>query len=179
MSKDPDEIRHEIDQTREELGETLEAIGARVAPAHVAQRVKDDVDERLDDLGDRVSPKRILARRTESLRAGLRSIAEEAEGDDAGAPAAAADRLRRAYGAAAEQVSAAPPQAQVVAAFGAGLVLTALLPSFARGRSALLVVGTAVAGFALARLGRQGAAAAPVDPSAGTECPGAGVPGGL
>ncbi len=156
MSRDPDDIRHEIDQTREELGETLEAIGARVAPGHVAQRVKDDVDERLDVIGDKVSPKRILQRRTEGVRAGLRSIAEGRATDGADGTPDVTARVRQLYEVAAEQVSAAPPEGQIVAAFGGGLVLTALLPSFARRRSALLVLGAAVAAFALARLGRDG-----------------------
>ena len=73
MSRDPDEIREEIETAREDLGETLEAIGDRVAPKHVAKRVKDDVDDKIDAIGDKVSPKRILARRTESIRSGLRN----------------------------------------------------------------------------------------------------------
>ena len=138
MSRDPDEIREEIESAREDLGETLEAIGDRVAPKHVAKRVKDDVDDKIDAIGDKVSPKRILARRTESIRSGLRNrggsgmdtidTIESADGDG---QASAGDsdigrqaqnlrqRLRRASGtvtsasgAAVEQVRSAPRQAR-------------------------------------------------------------------
>lgn len=150
MTRDADDIRQEIDQAREELGETLEAIGDRVAPGHVAQRVRDDVDDRMD----KVSPARVLRRQTEALRGSLRRVAESgAAGDpDAGGAAAVGDRLARAWSTAAQEVSSAPPPAQALAAFGGGLALTALLPAFARRRPAVFVIGAAVAAYALARL---------------------------
>ncbi|MCA1823953.1 MAG: DUF3618 domain-containing protein [Mycobacteriales bacterium] len=37
MGQTPDEIAAEIEQTREELGETLAAIGEKVAPANVVK----------------------------------------------------------------------------------------------------------------------------------------------
>lgn len=153
VTRDADEIRQEIDDTREELGETLEAIGARVAPGHVAQRVRDDVDDKLD----KVSPARVLRRRTEGLRTSLRRVAESGAGDaggavgDAGGAAAPGDRLRRMCSTAVDEVSSAPPPAQALAAFGGGLALTAILPSFARRRLTALVLGAAVAAYALAR----------------------------
>lgn len=175
MTRDADEIRHEIDQTREELGETLEAIGARVAPGHVAQRVKEDVDDRLDVLGDKVSPARILRRRTEELRTALRRVTETsaAGSGEAGGAAAVADAVRRACSTAAEEVSSAPPPAQAVVALGGGLALTAVLPSFARRRATVLVLGAAVAAFAMARLAGSPGTPRHVDaaPSAGPTNP--------
>ena len=139
MSRDPDEIREEIEAAREDLGETLEAIGDRVAPKHVAKRVKSDVDDKIDAIGDKVSPKRILARRTESIRSGLRNRGgsgmdttdDPIESADANGQSSAGDsdvgrqaqnlrqRLRRASGtvtsasgAAVEQVRSAPRQAR-------------------------------------------------------------------
>ena len=172
MTRDADDIRKEIDDTREELGETLEAIGARVAPSHVAQQVRDDV-------GEKVSPKRILERRTEGLRQGLRAVLDSgaaagpvgpdgaevlAGGGPAGggAPegtvAQLGDRLRRMSATAAEQARAAPEdeqvRARVLAAFGSGVALTAVLPAFARRRSVALLVGAILAGVAAARLAR-------------------------
>jgi len=174
VSRDPDEIRQEIDRAREDLGETLEAIGDRVAPKHVAQRVKDDVDEKIEAIGDKVSPRRIFQRKTESIRSGLRNRGEAnvdttddtgiddtgmLEATDNGQSRSTDDigrqaqnlrqRLRRASGAAVEQVSSvsgaaveqvrsAPRQAKAksetnplvagLVAFGGGLAVAALLP---------------------------------------------------
>ena len=157
MTRDADDIRQEIDDTREELSETLEAIGARVAPSHVAQQVRDDV-------GEKVSPKRILERRTAGLRHGLRAVLDSGStpGGDARVPegtvAQVGDRLRRMSATAAEQAAAAPLEAQVqartLAAFGAGVALTAVLPGFARRRAVALLVGAVLAGVAAARLAR-------------------------
>ena len=162
MTRDADEIRQEIDETREELGETLEAIGDRVAPSHVAQQVRDDV-------GEKMSPKRILERRTEGLRQGLRTVMESGAseagpgGPDGGAApegtvAELGDRLRRMSATAAEQAKAAPEEeqdrARVLAAFGAGVALTAVLPGFARRRAVALLIGAVIAGVAAARLAR-------------------------
>jgi len=155
VTRDADEIRQEIDTTREELGETLEAIGARVAPGHVAQRVREDVDGRLDDLGDKVSPARIIRRRTEQLRTTVRRFTEtDAAGDGASGAAAMGDKLRRACSTAAEEVSSAPPPAQALAALGGGLALTAVLPRFARRRPTVFVLGAAIAAYALTRQAR-------------------------
>ena len=40
-----DEIRADIEQTRERLGATVETLGAQLNPSHLAQRVKDSVRE--------------------------------------------------------------------------------------------------------------------------------------
>ncbi|HJU74043.1 MAG TPA: DUF3618 domain-containing protein [Gemmatimonadaceae bacterium] len=40
-----DEIRADIEQTRERLGDTVETLGAQLNPSHLAQRVKDNVRE--------------------------------------------------------------------------------------------------------------------------------------
>ena len=129
MSRDADEIRQEIDRARDDLGETLEAIGDRVAPKHVAQRVKDDVDDKIDAIGDKVSPKRIFQRKTEGIRSGLRirganvDTSDDVEIDDSAMLSASGNgrtggggeigrqaqnlrqRLRRASGTAVEQVT--------------------------------------------------------------------------
>lgn len=134
MSRDPDEIREEIDRARGELGETLEAIGDRVAPKHVAQRVKGDVDDKIDAIGDKVSPKRIFQRRTAGIRSGLRNrgesrmdgsteiTADDGMSESTGTAPTGGDigrqaqnlrqRLRRASGTAVEQVTSAPAQAR-------------------------------------------------------------------
>lgn len=52
-----DEIRADIEQTRERLGQTVEQLGAQLNPSHLAQRVKDSVREatigRVQDMATR------------------------------------------------------------------------------------------------------------------------------
>ena len=53
MSRSPDEIRREIEMTRGQLAQNLEAIGDKVSPKHVVEQIS-----------DKVSPRRILNRQT-------------------------------------------------------------------------------------------------------------------
>jgi Protein of unknown function (DUF3618) len=51
MGQDPDAIREEIEQTRAEMGETVDAIGYK---ADVPSRAKEKVSETVDNLKDKV-----------------------------------------------------------------------------------------------------------------------------
>ena len=53
MSRNPDQIRREIEMTRGQLAQNLEAIGDKVSPKHVVEQIS-----------DKVSPRRILERQT-------------------------------------------------------------------------------------------------------------------
>lgn len=50
MSESPDEIRREIEQTRNELGQTLEDIEERISPAKVKQRGLEAARERVQQV---------------------------------------------------------------------------------------------------------------------------------
>jgi Protein of unknown function (DUF3618) len=52
MGQDPDAIREEIEQTRAEMGETVDAIGYK---ADVPSRAKEKVSEKVDNLKNKVS----------------------------------------------------------------------------------------------------------------------------
>jgi ElaB/YqjD/DUF883 family membrane-anchored ribosome-binding protein len=52
MGQDPDAIREEIEQTRAEMGDTVDAIGYK---ADVPSRAKEKVGEKVDDVKSRVS----------------------------------------------------------------------------------------------------------------------------
>jgi len=52
MGQDPDEIRQEIEQTRAEMGETVDAIGYK---ADVPSRAKEKVGEKMDNVKAKVS----------------------------------------------------------------------------------------------------------------------------
>lgn len=73
MEKPPEEIRSEIDAVREDLGDTLEAIGDRVAPAKVMARAKADAADKIESVKAKVSPRRLARRGADAARRGLRS----------------------------------------------------------------------------------------------------------
>lgn len=126
MAKTADQIRREIDQTRDNLGETLEAISERVNPRTVAQRVREDVSEK-------VNPKRIFKRKTERLR--HRSDGTKTNGNGNGVsrgPVATRTRsvpTAEAKSLPAEAVDTARdnPLAAGAVAFGSGIAIAALL----------------------------------------------------
>src|SRR5215213_9768529 len=65
MSRNPDEIRREIEMTRGQLAQNLEAIGDKVSPKHV-----------LEEVADKVSPRRILNRQTEKVKESLSNVGD-------------------------------------------------------------------------------------------------------
>jgi len=97
VDKPPEEIRSEIDDVREDLGETLEAIGDRVAPKKVMARAKADAADKIDDVKARLSPRRLAQRGTDAARRGLRSaVGSDASTGRANLPVVApATRLPR------------------------------------------------------------------------------------
>jgi hypothetical protein len=69
MSRRPEEIRREIEMTRGQLAQNLEAIGDKVSPKHV-----------LEEVADKVSPRRILNRQTEKMKDSLSSVGDSVLG---------------------------------------------------------------------------------------------------
>jgi gas vesicle protein len=119
MSQDPDQIRREIEQTRQGLGETLE------------------------DIEDKVSPARIKDRQVDRVRSGLQSVRERVMGsnDDpySSSGPGVGQRVGDAAGSARDTLAQAPnqairqargnPLAAGLVAFGGGMLLASLLPS--------------------------------------------------
>ncbi|MBV8164754.1 MAG: DUF3618 domain-containing protein [Candidatus Eremiobacteraeota bacterium] len=64
MGKDADQIRREIAYTREEMGDTVEAIGYR---ADIPRRIKDSISDTVDTVKDR------FAETTTGVRSGVAS----------------------------------------------------------------------------------------------------------
>src|SRR5215212_6573213 len=87
MARSTDDVKRDIEETRDELGNTLEAIGDRVAPRKVVGRVKSNVAEKVDDVKQRVNPLRLVRRGTDGVRNGLRN------GRGSGGDTAASDRF--------------------------------------------------------------------------------------
>lgn len=69
MNRNADEIRREIEFTRGQLAQNLEAIGDKVSPKHVVEQ-----------LSEKVSPRRILGRQTEKVRGSLSGAADSVLG---------------------------------------------------------------------------------------------------
>jgi hypothetical protein len=92
MGKDPDEIRREIEHTREHMGDTVEAISYK---ANVKTRTKDWVDEKTEGLRDTASRMRGSSERlgskvsdampgTEDMKQGGRRAVSTAESNPLG-----------------------------------------------------------------------------------------------
>ena len=111
MSNDPEQIRREIERTRTDLSDNVNALGEKVNPASIARRQTDRVR------GAAVSVKEsVFGSASDATDAGQRAIG--ALGDTVGnAPNAVA---RRAQGS---------PIAAGLIAFGAGLLVSSLLPA--------------------------------------------------
>ena len=167
MSRNPDHIRREIEQTRAELAQNLEAIGDRVSPKHV----KEEIAEKVSEITDKVDPRRILGRQTAKLKDGLSSATDSLMGRASGAAGDVGGTLKGARTSASQATSAAGggvrqqaqslkergravsdvvgqvrtapqdnPMATALVVFGAGLVVGLALPPNARERQAAAVV---------------------------------------
>jgi gas vesicle protein/ElaB/YqjD/DUF883 family membrane-anchored ribosome-binding protein len=84
MDRSPEELRSEIDDIREDLGETLEAVGDRVAPKKVVARAKADLADKVDDVKEKVSPARLARRGADAVRQGVRSVVGSGSGNGNG-----------------------------------------------------------------------------------------------
>ncbi|HEV8115164.1 MAG TPA: DUF3618 domain-containing protein, partial [Acidimicrobiales bacterium] len=71
MAASTEDLRRDIEQARNGVGEALEAIGDRVAPKKVVDRAKENVAEKVEEVKDKVSPGRIVKRNTLNLRNAL------------------------------------------------------------------------------------------------------------
>jgi hypothetical protein len=109
MGQEPAELRREIEQRREELGDTIDAIGDRVSPGRIIERRRNRMSEGFRSLKDRVM--------------GTVSNASDAVGDAAGSV-----RDHVGPGAVKGQTAGSPIGAGMVA-FGIGFLVAAALPA--------------------------------------------------
>lgn len=110
MGQSAAELRREIETTRGELGETLDAIGDRVSPGRMIERRKNRMSEGLRLVRDRVM--------------GTAEQVGHTAGDLTGD---AMDTLKDAPGAARQQTQGNPLAAGAVA-FGFGVLLASVFP---------------------------------------------------
>lgn len=92
MSRNAEEIRREIELTRGQLAQNLEAIGDRVSPKHVVEQIS-----------EKVNPRRILGRQTEKMKDSLASVGDTV----LGRAGDAVDGVRNGVGGAADSARGA------------------------------------------------------------------------
>jgi uncharacterized protein YjbJ (UPF0337 family) len=118
MGKSTQELRGDIEHTREDLGETLDAIGERVSPGRIVQRRKARVRHAFSSARESVMGS------AESAQGGARQVTQQA-GD---AASTVADKARQAPEQVVRQTQG-NPLAMGLVAFGVGLVVASVIPA--------------------------------------------------
>ncbi|MCB5274961.1 hypothetical protein BJG92_02499 [Arthrobacter sp. SO5] len=125
MSENPDVIRADIEATRARLGTNVDAVADKVTPSHIVQRQTDKVKDAVFGVKEKVM-----------------GTADHAAGTMHSATGSAADRFGdagAAMGDAPTRVKARTqgnPLAAGLIAFGAGLLVSALIPASQKEREA-------------------------------------------
>jgi len=114
MGQSAEELRRDIEYTREDLGDTLDAIGDRVSPGRIMERRKNRVMYTWASVRDRVM--------------GTASDAGQSLGDTAGG---AVDTIKSAPDAVVHQTQGNPLVAGGLA-FGVGALLASIFPASAK-----------------------------------------------
>ena len=116
MGQDPGEVRHEVEEAREQLGDTVEAIAYK---ANAPRRARDRAAETLSDARQRLSSDP----RAEKVRSGARTLKDAAQRTSAnhGLSSGGAGRsLQERAEPVIARVRAVPPR--LAAGVGAGVV---------------------------------------------------------
>lgn len=116
MTNNPDQIREEIERTREELGYDVDALADKVRPSSIAHRQAGKVRGAVSSVRERVM--------------GVATDARESTGS---AMASAGHAVGEAPRAVARQAEGHPIAVGLIA-FGAGLLFSAMIPSSAKER---------------------------------------------
>ena len=136
MSENPDVIRADIEATRARLGTNVDAVADKVTPSHIVQRQTDKVKENVKDAVFGVKEKVMGAADHTAGNVHAATASAGAHVGDAGA----------AIGHAPAQVKARTqgnPLAAGLIAFGAGLLVSSLIPASQKEREAADALKTA------------------------------------
>ncbi len=140
MSENPDVIRADIEATRARLGTNVDAVADKVTPSHIVQRQSDRVKENVKDAVFGVKEKVMGA--ADHTAGTMHSAA-----GSAGAPLGeASSDAGSAIGDAPTQVKTKTqgnPLAAGLIAFGAGLLVSSLIPASQKEREAADALKTA------------------------------------
>ena len=118
MSQNPDAIRANIEQTRERLGYDVDAVADKVSPSHIINRRTERIKGAMGGMKDRIMGT------ADDMAAGARGAAH-----DAGAAVDRAEQkvVRKTQG---------NPLAAGLIAFGAGMLVSSLIPPSEKEREA-------------------------------------------
>jgi hypothetical protein len=136
MSENPDAIRADIEATRARLGTNVDAVADKVTPSHIVQRQTDKVKENVKDAVFGVKEK-------------VMGAADHTAGNVHSAGGSAASHLNDAGSAVADAPHLAKtktqgnPLAAGLIAFGAGLLVSSLIPASQKEREAADALKTA------------------------------------
>ena len=133
MSTDPDQIRSEIDQTQRELSADVDALTEKVSPSRIAERRVRRTRTAMTNMKDKIMGSTSDAYQTAGSAASgvggsVSARASAARDTVAGTASSAVDTVRSAPDKARRGTQGNPLAAGLIA-FGAGWLLSALLPA--------------------------------------------------
>jgi hypothetical protein len=133
MSTDPDQIRSEIDQTQRELSADVDALTEKLSPQRMVERRVRRSRSAMTNMKDRIMGSTSDAYQTTGSAASgvgesVSARASAARDTVAGTASSAVDTVRSAPGTARRSTQGNPLAAGLIA-FGAGWLLSALLPA--------------------------------------------------
>ncbi|WP_026545102.1 DUF3618 domain-containing protein, partial [Arthrobacter sp. 35/47] len=133
MNQTPDQIRADIERTRQELGTDVDAVADKVSPSNIAHRQTDKVKNALGNVKD-------------SVMGSAHDVGHSAKGGTHDASQSVKDAAQNAGDAlhdAPQRVTAKTqgnPLAAGLIAFGAGLLVSSLIPASQKEREAAQAV---------------------------------------
>jgi hypothetical protein len=136
MSENPDVIRADIEATRARLGTNVDAVADKVTPSHIVQRQTDKVKENVKDavFGVKEKVMGVADHTADNVHSAAGSAG--AHVSDAGSAVAAAPTQLKAK-------TQGNPLAAGLIAFGAGLLVSSLIPASQKEREAADALKTA------------------------------------
>ena len=144
MSTDPDQIRSEIDQTQRELSADVDALTEKISPPRIVERRVQRTREAMTNVKDKIMGSTSDAYQsagsaTSGVGESVSARASSARDSAAGVASSARDTAADVASSAVDTVRSAPetvrrratgnPLAAGLIAFGAGLLLSSLIPA--------------------------------------------------
>ncbi|MCC3272850.1 DUF3618 domain-containing protein [Arthrobacter zhangbolii] len=125
MSENPDEIRADIERTRQRLGTNVDAVADKVTPSHIVQRQTNKVKDKVFGVKDKVM----------GVADSMGNSASNAGGSVSEGMSAAGSAVQDAPGQLVGKAQGNPMAAGLIA-FGAGLLAASLIPASEKERVA-------------------------------------------
>jgi hypothetical protein len=133
MGQSAEQVRADIERTREDLGQDLDAIGNKISPRQAVRRRTDRVRNKLTIMRERVmgsaeSATSVVSSEGSSVAGSVRDAASDVASSVADAASGAADTVRHAPDLVKRQTEGNPMAVGLIA-FGLGALAGTILPS--------------------------------------------------